>query len=85
MTEDRLAKIEQRLELETMLWDDDTNGEPDFRWLIAEVKRLREEMADHETREQLMFEVARRLFGEDEAKRWLTVVLEAYSDLVSQR
>src|SRR5215467_1911391 len=49
--------------------------------LRAENERLRAKAKDHETSEQLMFEVARRLFGEDEAKRWLTVVLEAYADL----
>lgn len=50
-----------------------------------EVERLRADIKDHEAREQLMFEVARRLFGEDEAKRWLTVVFEAYRELANHK
>lgn len=53
--------------------------------LRAEVERLRADIKDHEAREQLMFEVARRLFGEDEAKRWLTVVFEAYRELANHK
>src|SRR4030095_10156358 len=56
-----------------------------FQVLEAEFERLRADVKDHETREQLMFEVARRLFGEDEAKRWLTVVFEAYRELANHK
>jgi len=68
-------------ELTSKLRQELTETESALAACDAQCERLRADAKDHEAREQLMFEVARRLFGEDEAKRWLTVVFEAYADL----
>ena len=50
--------------------------------LRAEVERLTDVHRDDEVRMELLVEAARKLFSEDDVKRWLALAFAAYAEHV---